>query len=249
VTRSFALLGSGEFEAWSEEVDRWMLSRVARPDGPVLILPTACAPEGDDVFDKWARMGARHFEGMEVAASVVPLKTREDAGRPELVAQVAEASFVYFSGGNPAFLAATLRDTPFWNEIVARLDQGLGYAGCSAGISALGETAPDSSRGDFSEDVWQPGLRLFPGVSFGPHWDMVDTYIPGLRKIISDSVPPETTLFAVDEHTAACGDGTEWTVIGLGKVHLREQGEWREWAASESFDARLARSSSERPAG
>ena len=43
--RSFALLGSGEFEPWSEEVDRWMLARVARPHAPVLILPTACAPD------------------------------------------------------------------------------------------------------------------------------------------------------------------------------------------------------------
>jgi cyanophycinase-like exopeptidase len=232
-------MGSGEFEAWSEEVDRWILARVARPDGPVLILPTACAPEGDDVFDKWARMGVRHFEGMEVSAEVVPLKTREDAARPELVVRVAEGSFVYFSGGNPAYLANTLRDTPFWNEVVSRLDQGLGYAGCSAGISSLGQAAPDSSRRSFSKEVWQPGLRLFPGVSFGPHWDMTDTYMPGLRQIIEDAVPPEITLFAVDERTAACGDGTEWTVVGLGKAHIREQREWREWAAGESFDVDL----------
>ena len=39
---SFGLLGSGEFEPWNDEVDRWLLDR-ATGDGSVLILPTACA--------------------------------------------------------------------------------------------------------------------------------------------------------------------------------------------------------------
>ena len=36
--RSFALLGSGEFEPWNEEVDRWLLGRADGRDGRVLIL-------------------------------------------------------------------------------------------------------------------------------------------------------------------------------------------------------------------
>jgi cyanophycinase len=237
--RSFALLGSGEFEPWSEEVDRWMLARVSNPDGPVLIFPTASAPEGGTVFDRWGGMGLRHFEGLDIRAEVVPLKERADAERADLVARLDGASFVYFSGGNPAYLAATLRDTAFWREVEARLDHGLGYAGCSAGIASLGEVAPDSSRRDFTDDIWQPGLRVFPGVHLGPHWDMLDSYIPGLRRIIEDSVPAGRRLFAVDERTAAAGDGTAWTVFGLGGAHLRRDGRWRSWAAGERFDADL----------
>ena len=236
---SFALLGSGEFEAWSEEVDRWMRSRVARPEGPVLILPAASAPEGDEVFTMWADKGLRHFEDQGVPAEVVPIKTNEDASESRFVERLGEASSVYFSGGNPAYLAGLLRGTPFWEAIVAGLDRGLGYAGCSAGIAALGELAPDSSRRDFSDDIWQPGLELFPTVHFGPHWDMLDTYIPGLRAIIEAAVPGDRPLFAVDERTAAVGDGTEWSVIGLGKAHLRLDGQWQEWAAGESFQAAL----------
>ena len=123
--------------------------------------------------------------------------------------------------------------------VVAGLDEGLGYTGCSAGISSLGEVAPDSSRRDFSDEIWQPGLRLFPGVTFGPHWDMLDTYLPGLRSIISEAIPDDQTLFAVDERTAAVGNGSTWSVIGLGKVHVRRAGEWQAWGAGETFTAPL----------
>ena len=77
-----ALLGSGEFEPWTEPVDRWLLDR-ATGDGTVLILPTASAPEGDRVFTMWADMGLAHYGRLGIASEVVPMKTREDADRPE----------------------------------------------------------------------------------------------------------------------------------------------------------------------
>jgi cyanophycinase len=239
VTRSFALLGSGEFEPWSEEVDRWMLARATRPDAPVLILPTACAPEGKEIWDTWANMGLKHFAGLEVPAEVLDLKTRQDGHRPDLVAKLRVGSFVYFSGGNPAYLAEVLRDSPFWTALTAEVERGLGYAGCSAGVAALGERAIDSSSREFTAGMWKPGLRLFPNVEFGPHWDMLEGYVPGLQTMIAQAVPRDSRLFAIDERTAAVGDGIDWSVIGLGKVHLMEGGEWRRWAAGESFSAPL----------
>ena len=56
----FALLGSGEFEPWTEEVDRWLLERTTG-SGRVLILPTASAPEGDAIFNQWGDMGLEHY--------------------------------------------------------------------------------------------------------------------------------------------------------------------------------------------
>ena len=40
--RSFAFLGSGEFQPWHEGIDRWLLDR-ADGDGSVLVVPTASA--------------------------------------------------------------------------------------------------------------------------------------------------------------------------------------------------------------
>jgi cyanophycinase len=208
----------------------------------VLILPTASAPEGDRVFDRWGRMGVDHYAAAGVAAEVVPLKKREDAMRPDLSAKLDDAAVVYFSGGNPAYLAATLADTPFWHAVQRSLDRGMTYAGCSAGIAALGEVAPDSTSNDpTSAHFWRAGLGLFPRMYFGPHWDALDTYVPGLRQTIIASVPSDSRLLAVDEDTAVVGDGTSWRVIGAGKAALLVDGEWSEHPAGSTFEASLQR--------
>jgi cyanophycinase len=234
----FALLGSGEFLPWTSEVDDWLFGRVTGEG--VLILPTASAPEGDAVFDRWGRMGVDHYARAGVPGEVVPLKTRDDALRDDLAAMVDGAAVVYFSGGNPAYLAATLRDTPFWEAVLRGLERGMAYAGCSAGISSLGEVAPDSTSNDpTSAHFWRPGLALFPKTYFGPHWDALDVYVPGLRQTIIASIPADCRLLAVDEDTAVVGDGTEWSVIGRGRAALLQDGEWSEFPSGTSFAAAL----------
>src|SRR5438552_2080105 len=154
----------------------------------------------------------------ELPPDVLDLKLRAiDALRRELAEKVGRASVVYFSGGNPAHLAATLAGTPFWSAILDGMDQGLAYAGCSAGIACLGDVAPDSTSNDpTSAHFWRPGLGLFPKTYFGPHWDALDVYVPGLRATIVASVPSDCRLLAIDEDTAVVGDGTGWTVMGVG---------------------------------
>jgi cyanophycinase len=241
MTMLLGLLGSGEFEPWTAEVDRWLLER-ASGDGSVLILPTASAPEGDEVFRRWGAMGLDHFRSLDVPAEVLPLERRADASDAGLVARAGQASVVYFSGGNPAYLATTLRGTPFWDAVVGRLDHGLAYAGCSAGIACLGEVAPDSSATDPLEaNIWRPGLGLFPRTYFGPHWDALDVYVPGLRAAFLDSVPDDCRLLAIDERTAAVGDGRIWRVFGRGSVRVLDGGAWSEHASGEGFEADLLR--------
>jgi cyanophycinase-like exopeptidase len=232
---SVALLGSGEFEPWTDEVDRWLLDR-ATGDGSVLILPAASAPEGDSVFDMWANMGLTHYGRLGISAEVVPLKTRQDAEHPGPAKRLSSASMAYFSGGNPAYLAGILQDTVFWSELLSAMARGMAYTGCSAGVACLGEVALDSAVRDFtSKDIWKPGLRLFPRTQFGPHWDALDAYLPGLRRMIASAVPDAWRLVAVDENTALVGDGTQWQVVGTGGVHVWENGQWQDVTAGASF--------------
>ncbi|MGH2662107.1 MAG: Type 1 glutamine amidotransferase-like domain-containing protein [Actinomycetota bacterium] len=242
-TRLFALLGSGEFEPWAAEADRWLLDR-ATGDGSVLLLPMASAPEGDEVFDRWGQMGLDHYRGMGVRAEILPLKTREDAEREDLAGRLSDASEVFFSGGNPAFLTASLRDTTFWRRLVQELDRGLAYGGCSAGVAVLGEVVPDSRHlipgaTSFPDDLWSPGLGLFPRVTFSPHWDTVETFYPGARGRIEAAVPKGSRLVGLDERTAMLGDGREWTVVGDGAVYVLEDGRWTSFPAGTSFTADL----------
>jgi cyanophycinase len=234
---AFALLGSGEFEPWSEEVDRWVLGRAAG-DGRVLILPTASAKEGDDVFDGWAAKGLAHFGALGVPAEVVPIKAREDAERPELVARLDGASAVYFSGGNPYYLAAVLLGSAFYEEMSERLTGGLGYFGCSAGVACLAEMTYDSDTDDF-EQVFKPGLGLARSVLFGPHWDMVDSWIPGATDFIVNAVPEGHVFVGIDEDTAVVGDGRSWQAMGRQAVHVRRDGAWERYVAGDAFELEL----------
>lgn len=236
--RAMALLGSGEFEPWSEPVERWLLER-SEGDGRVLILPTASAKEGDDVFDSWASKGTAHYAGMAVPAEVVPIKTREDAERRELAGLVDAASMVFFSGGNPWYLSEVLRDSAFCRAMFGRLGDGLAYAGCSAGVACLTDMTYDSDTQDF-ENVFKPGLGYARGVLFGPHWDMVDSWIPGATGFIVASVPEGQAFVGLDEDTAMVGDGTAWTVMGRQGVHMLRGGEWSHLTDGDTFELDLA---------
>jgi cyanophycinase len=233
----WSLLGSGEFQPWSETADRWLLQR-SNGDGRVVILPTAAAPEGDGVFDTWGSKGLAHFSTFDVAAEVLPLKTREDAEDPQLVRRMETASVVYFSGGNPAYLAGTLQGTAFWRRLLERLDEGMAYAGCSAGVACLNEKTFDSTSDSF-ETVFKPGLSVMPRSVFGPHWDMVDTWIPGAADFIVGSVPDGYAFVGLDEDTAMLGDGRSWEVVGRSGIHVRNGDAWSTYREGDRFELEL----------
>lgn len=238
---TIGLMGAGEFDPWAEAVDRWLLARAGAGDGLVVIVPTASAAEGDDVFDSWADKGLAYYGRLGVPAEVVPLKTREDASRKDLLPILDRASVVFFSGGNPAYLSATLRGTPFWSALVERLDRGLAYAGCSAGMACLQEITYDSDVNEMSEELFKPGLGLFREVAFGPHWDMLDNWVPGARQYLSSWVPDGWRVLALDENTAAVGDGSRWSVLGSGSAHTLIDGTWQDHLAGSSFSLPLRR--------
>lgn len=232
-----ALLGSGEFEPWTEQVDRWLLDRTSG-DGNVLILPLASAPEGDEVFNRWGNMGLGHFESLDIPAEVLPLRTNHDAQRPDLAAKLESASVAYFSGGNPAYLAGVLSGSRFWSELLRAMDRGLAYVGCSAGVSCLGDLVPDSTVRDFtSPDLWKPGLGFFPKLFLGPHWDALNAFVPGLQELFIAAVPPGDRLLAIDERTAVVGDGAAWHVAGNGAASLMDHGAWQTFRPGQSFEA------------
>jgi cyanophycinase-like exopeptidase len=234
---SFALLGAGEFEPWHDDVDRWLLDRAAG-DGSVLISPAAAAPEGDAMFDTWADKGLAHYERLGIPARVLPLKVREDAERADVVGMVDDASVVFFSGGNPWYLATILTGSALWARLRERMLDGLAYAGCSAGVACLTEMTYDSDSQDF-ETVFQPGLGYVRNALFAPHWDIVDSWVPGAKVAITAAAPPDGVLIGLDEDTAMVGDGTAWTVHGRQAIHVYRAGSWTDHADGTSFELAL----------
>lgn len=229
--RRFLLLGSGEFEAWSAEPERAALDGVLPS---VVILPTASAPEGDAVFDRWGRMGLEHYADLGWEASVLPVKSREDADREELVRALEGASLVYFSGGNPKHLGSVIEGTALWRALNRALDRGAVFAGCSAGAVVASQSRAQARERRVGAS-WTFGLGLVPHVSFGVHWDRMSK-IPGLRWWVTSRVPERGWFVGIDERTAILGDGERWRVFGQGGAMVSHGGARRVFGPGETFE-------------
>ena len=217
--RTFLLMGSGEFEPWSDEIEAAALDGRT---GPVAVLPTASSTEGEEVFGRWGRMALEHYATAGIEARLVPVKTREDADREEYARALEGAAMVFFSGGKPQHLAATIHGTRLWDALGEVLDTGTVFAGCSAGALIASQTR-EQRRERGVRTGWVYGLGLVPHVSFGVHWDKVKV-IPGLRSVVMSRIPKGSWFVGLDERTAILGDGHRWRVFGLGGVMVRHVG-------------------------
>jgi cyanophycinase len=234
---AIALLGSGEFEPWARPVDTWCAEHATASSDRVLVVPTASAPEGDETFQRWGKMGVDHYTAIGLAPEVLDLRERADASKKEIVDAVPGARHIFFSGGNPGYLAETLSGTPFWEAVVAGVTSGeTALGGCSAGAAFLGTTAPYVA-GD-SLDHWTDGTKLLPRAYVMVHFDMLNTYVPGLRDMLLDMRPENTIAVGIDENTALYGDGEHWQVQGSGSAWIGD-GELSPYPDGATLDLRL----------
>jgi cyanophycinase-like exopeptidase len=213
-----ALVGSGEYLPVMTSIEGALLEgRAPR----YVQLATAAAPEGDESLARWHRLGKEQAERLGVEQVVVDVRTREDAESAELARLVEGAGLIYLSGGNPAYLAETLRQTRVWHAIVAEHEKGAAVAGCSAGAMALSDWAPRvrSMRSDHPT-----GLRLIPHVRVIPHFDKMLAWVPDMLRNALLGLPEGSVLLGIDEDTALVGGPHEWTVQGRQSVWVLGHG-------------------------
>jgi cyanophycinase len=234
IVRTVALLGSGEFEPWTRELDRSLLEGASSGDGTVAIVPTASALEGSR-FDDWAEKGLLHYSELAVPARVVDLRGRDDADRADVVDSVEGSSMIFFSGGNAAFLARTLAGSAFWDAVLARLQEGAVFAGCSAGACIAGSFAPESMTEFIWEEGWSAGLGILPDVWIIPHFDALDRDRPSVRDYFLSRVPETGWQLGIDEQTAVVKIGDSWRVFGEGTAFLGHASSAQRFGSGESF--------------
>ncbi len=212
-----ALVGSGEYLPAMEPVDRELIRRL--PSAPrVVCLPTAAGIESPERVAYWSRLGVEHFARLGVQVETVPVLNRADANDMALAAVIAEANFVYLSGGKPDHLYKTLVDTPVWEAIQAVLGRGGLLAGCSAGAMIMGEKLMGfPARG--------PGFNLLPGTVIMPHYDEIPRI---LALSLSWLGGHNLTLVGIEGNTALVYNGETYEVLGSGGVTIwNQQGKTR----------------------
>jgi cyanophycinase len=175
-------------------------------------------------------MALEHYATAGIEARLVPVKTREDADREDHAGALGGAAMVFFSGGKPQHLAATIQGTRLWDALGNALDAGAVFAGCSAG-ALIASQSREQRRERGVRTGWVFGLGLVPHVSFGVHWDKV-----GLRSVVMSRIPPGSWFVGIDERTAILGDGHRWRVYGLGSVMVRHAGGTEVHGAGATFE-------------
>jgi len=206
-----ALVGSGEYLAVMAGVEGALIE--GRPPRYVQI-PTAAAPEGADRLRYWLDLGAAQAERLGVEQVPVVVRDRDEAGSEDLAALIDGAGLIYLSGGNPQFLARTLRGTRVWAAIEAAWRSGAALAGCSAGAIALTDWVPAVRS---PARAPEPGLGVLPWLRVLPHFDRMRSWAPDLAARAAAGAPPGTTVIGIDEDTAIVdltGGGRSWQVHG-----------------------------------
>lgn len=230
---TLALVGAGEFLETMSEVDRALLDRAGGK--AVAIVPTASAPDGRAVFDRWLTMGVDHFNRLGATAAAVPAFDRsgcDDAVNADIVEH---ANLVYFSGGKPDFLFNTLTGTRLWAAVEQVLDRGGVVAGCSAGAMIMGGHVPGfaSRFGVPSVSRWQTAFGLIPNAIIVPHYNEFPEIMVNL---MFGRRPAGSFLIGVDAHTALIGLNGTWQVGGTGRVSVRRGREVQRYTAGETVN-------------
>jgi cyanophycinase len=218
---TLALVGAGEFLPSMQTVDRELLLRSS--GDRVVILPTASAPDGSIVFERWASMGVRHFQDLGARAVAVRAMSREDCGLAEIAAQIEEADLIYFSGGKPDYLFRALENTPSWQSVLRVLERGGVVAGCSAGAMILGAFIPTFRLRQLPgrTALWGPAFGLVPDSVVIPHFNEMPRAM--LRAWVAIR-PSGTRALGVDRASALVGRAGDWQVMGTGNVTVIDTG-------------------------
>jgi cyanophycinase len=224
-----ALIGSGEYLPPMEAVDRELIRRLPSP-ARVVCLPTAAGTEGPERIGYWTRLGVNYFTRLGVSVRSLPVIDSAGANDPAFAAAVAEANFVYLSGGHPDYLYRTLNGSLVWKAILSLLDNGGLLAGCSAGAMVIGEglaNIPPWRRGS--------GFGLLPGTMVIPHFDEFPQWMSTLlhfsvgRGLTTLGIESKTALFVKDGKMEVLGSGgvTVWERAGKKRYTQGTLPAWR----------------------
>ncbi len=209
-----ALVGSGEYLPVMTDIEAAL---IAGRSPRYVQIATAAVPDGPATVERWHRLGVEQARRIGVTPVTVPVATREDADDPAVVALIEDAGLIYLSGGNPNFLAQTLRDTKLWAAIEARWRAGAALAGCSAGAMVMASWVPTIRH---PREGGTPGLALLRHVRVIPHFDAFVKRMPDVATRFLVGHDEDVTVVGVDEDTAIVGGPEEWVVRGQGSAWI-----------------------------
>ena len=218
------LAGGEEFRSGCEEMDSTILKAAGKEPAKVLILPTA-AVTGPE---KAASDGVRHFSRLGALASELMVLDERQANESGFVEAVTGASVIYFTGGSPDHLLATLRGSKLLERLRQELERGAILGGSSAGAMVMGSMMRRPSSGP-----WVEGLGIAEGLAILPHHEHSDP--TAVARDLASAVPPGLKVLGIDARTCCFGAPGNWKVLGSGKVTVYQNGSWTTFNSGDSL--------------
>jgi cyanophycinase-like exopeptidase len=204
------LIGGGEFSfGETEEIDRFLLSKMPPERRTVAFLPTASGSPD------YAKHYGEYLSKLDSSVEVVnvPVYRERDARRGKNLDQIRSAGLVYLGGGVTNRLLDTLRDQPAATTFREVLDTGGVVAAIGAAADCFGEIA----RSMVTVGAPLEGLGYIPGALVISHYS--DAAAADLQLLIRH---PATRLgIGIPERTAlAIAPDCRAEIVGDGNVAI-----------------------------
>lgn len=208
-----ALVGSGEYLPGMEPVDQVLIHRLGQP-ARVVCLPTAAGTEGAERIAYWSNLGVEHFTRLGAQVEAVPVIDRASADDSALAERIAQANFVYLSGGKPQYLYQALAGSLAWAAIEQVLANGGLLAGCSAGAMIQGEKF-------YGFPGLKEGFGFVPGALVIPHYDEFGS---SMLQSVAMVTGRSLTILGIEGYTALIRQDDQYEVLGSGGVTVINHG-------------------------
>ncbi len=202
-----------------KEGDCIILQEIAKHIGDgQLVVATVASHEPEGYFAAYKKA----FKKFNVTnLSELYIEDRFESSNEEKLAQLKDATGVFFSGGDQLRISSQIGDTPFETQIRKIYRNGGIIAGTSAGATAMGETmlvrGPNAESHRIGDLHMAPGMGLLRNVIIDQHF--AERGRIG-RLLGATAFNPRILGIGIDEDTAIIVQGKEFTVIGSGAVYV-----------------------------
>jgi len=190
------------------------------PSARVLVV-TWAARDAREALESFRQDLAPYTPGAVQGTPVFPLGADDKA---RLRDQLAWATAVYFTGGDQGRIMDVLRDRSLMEQMRARYQEGVVFAGTSAGTAVMSAIAiigdGDRTLMDGNEVEVRPGIGLLPGVILDQHFIRRQRQNRLFGLVLKH---PELLGLGVDEGTALLVRGNRTAeVVGASRVMVVE---------------------------
>ncbi len=219
--------GGAEFGGAMAKADAEAIRLAGGQDAPVVIVPTAAAPDRNHI--RAGNQGRRWFQTLGAKNCSVALIYDKESANDAAIAQVLEsATLIYLLGGFTHFLGTTLQNSAALLAARRAYENGAVIAGSSAGAMVMCQWYVDP-------ETWQiyDGLNFIPNTIIAPHFNtFAKSWISKIQHVKQDCA-----IWGIDERTGVIDDGTKrnWNVLGAGSATIVRHSELQVFAANQTF--------------